>query len=77
MERFVKGKITSHLEGNNLIDDSQHGFRNKCSCPTSLVDFLAHVIDTYDAGNNKAVYLVYLDFQKALDKEPHHTTGFP
>ena len=62
MERFVKGKILTYLESNNLIGDSQHGFRNKCSCLTSLLDFFACVIDTYNMGNNKAVDLIYLDF---------------
>ena len=62
---------TNHLEGNNLIGDSQHLFRNKRSCLTSLFDFFAQVIDTYDSDNNKAVDLVYLDFQKAFDKVPH------
>ena len=38
---------------------------------TSLLDFFAHVIDTYDTENIKPVDLVYLDFQKAFDKEPH------
>ena len=50
---------------------TQHGFRNKRSCLTSLLDFYAQVIDTYDTDNNKAVDLVYLDFQKAFDKVPH------
>ena len=61
----------THLELKNLIDNSQHGFRNKRSCLTSLLDFYAQVIDTYDTGNNKAVDLVYLDFQKAFDKVAH------
>ena len=26
---------------------------------------------TYDAGNNKAVDIIYLDFQNAFDKVPH------
>ena len=56
---------------NNLIGDSQHGFRNKRSCLTSLLDLFAQIIDTYDTDNNKAVDLVYLDFQKAFDKVPH------
>ena len=71
MERLIKGKIITHLEGNNLIGDSQHGFRNKHSCLTSLLDFFARVIDTYDTGNDKAVDLIYLVFQKAFDKVPH------
>ena len=70
-ERLVKGRLIIHLEMNNLIGDSQHGFRNKRSCLTSLLDFFAQVIDTYATDNNKAVDLVYLDFQKAFDKVPH------
>ena len=55
---------------NNLIGDSQLGFRIKHSCLTSLVDFFAEVIATYDTDNNKAVDLVYLDFPKAFDTVP-------
>ena len=71
MERLVKGRLITHLEMNHLIGDSQHGFRNKRNCLISLLDFFAQVIGTYDTDNNKAVDLVYLDFQKALDKVPH------
>ena len=44
---------------NNIIKGSQHGFRNKRSCLTNLLD------------NTKVVYIIYLDFQKAFDKVPH------
>ena len=44
---------------------------NKRCCLTSLLDFFAQVIDTCDTDDNKAVDLVYLDFQKAFDKVPH------
>ena len=71
MERLVKRRLITHLEMNNLIGDSQHGFRNKCSCLTSLLDFFAQVIDTYETNDNKAIDLVYLGFQKAFDKVPH------
>ena len=64
-------RLIIHLEMNNLIGHCQHGFGNKLSCLTSLLDFFAQVIDTYDADINKAVDLVYLDFQKAFDKVPH------
>ena len=70
MERLIKENIIAHLEGNNLIGDSQHGFRRKRSCLTNLLDFFARVIDIYDTGNNKAVDLIYLDFQKVFDKVP-------
>ena len=71
LDRLVKGRLITHLEMNNPISESQHGFRSKRSCLTSLLDFFAQVIDTYDTDNNEAVDLVYLDFQKAFDKVPH------
>ena len=52
----------------NLIGDSQHGFQNKRSCLTSLLDFFAKVIDTHNTDNNKTIDLVYLDFQNPFDK---------
>ena len=64
MERLIKERLSTHLETNNLIGDSQHGFRNKRSCLTSLIDFYTQVIDTYDTDNNKAVDLVYLDLTR-------------
>ena len=70
MKRLAKGRLITHLEMNNLIGDSQHSFQNKRSCLTSLLDLFVHV-DTYDTDNNKAVDLVYLDFQKAFDKVSH------
>ena len=71
MERLVKGRLITHLGMNNLISDSQHGLRNKRGCLSSLLDFFAQVIDTYDMDNNKVVYLVFPDFQNAFDKVPH------
>ena len=69
LERLIKARITYHLDTNNLINDTQHGFRSKLSCLTNLLDFFNKVTETYD--ENKAVDLIYLDFQKAFDKVPH------
>ena len=71
MERLVKWRLNTHLEMNNLVGDSQHGFRNKRSCLTSLLDFFVQVIDTYNKDNNRAVDLVYQECQQAFDKVPH------
>ena len=51
---------------NNLKGNSRHGFRNKSCCLTSLFDFFAQVIGTFDTDKNKALDLVYLDFQKTF-----------
>ncbi|KAF2347338.1 Reverse transcriptase domain [Trinorchestia longiramus] len=69
IERLLKGRITKHLNDQNLINDTQHGFRAKRSCLTNLLDFFGEVNRIYD--RTKAVDLVYLDFQKAFDKVPH------
>ena len=57
------------LEGNIIIDNSQHGFRNKHSCLTSLLDFYNIEFNMY--VETKAVAVIYLDFLKAFDKVPH------
>ena len=48
---------------------AQHGFRNRRSCLTNLLDFLHDIYEMYEEG--RAVDIIYLDFQKAFDKVPH------
>ncbi|KAF2354669.1 Reverse transcriptase domain [Trinorchestia longiramus] len=69
IERLLKVRITKHLNDQNLINDTQHGFREKRSCFANLLDVFGEVNRIYDS--TKAVDLVYLDFQKAFDKVPH------
>ncbi|KAF2344377.1 Reverse transcriptase domain, partial [Trinorchestia longiramus] len=58
-----------HLNDQNLITGTQHGFREKRSCLTNLLDFFGEVNHIYD--RTKAVDLIYLDIQKAFYKVPH------
>jgi retron-type reverse transcriptase len=69
MERIIKDDIVNFLEKNQLIFNSQHGFRNKRSCLTNLLEFVEHVAEELDKG--EPVDVIYLDFQKAFDKVPH------
>ena len=41
---------------NNLIGDSQHGFRNKRILPKKPDRFICPSIDTYDTDNNEVFY---------------------
>ena len=68
MESILRDKIVEFLEKNNIIRDSQHGFRNKRSCLTNL-DFLHDIDEVCEGG--RVVDIIYLDFQKAFDKVPH------
>lgn len=69
MEKFIRDKIVEYLEANNLIRDSQHGFRNRKSCLTNLIEFYDKLFTYNDM--TKSLDIIYLDFQKAFDKVPH------
>jgi Reverse transcriptase (RNA-dependent DNA polymerase)/Endonuclease-reverse transcriptase len=68
LESIIKDEVTSHLETNNLIRDSQHGFMKGRSCATNVIEFLEVVTRAIDCGESVDVF--YLDFSKAFDKVP-------
>ena len=67
-ESLIKDDMTSHLERNLLISNSQHGFRKGLSCATNLIEFMNKVTEAADEGLSVDVF--YLDFAKAFDKVP-------
>jgi hypothetical protein len=60
--------MVEHMENNNLIEDSQHGFVRGRSCATNLIEFFDYVTSIVDGGG--AADAVFLDFAKAFDKVP-------
>ncbi|KAK4810909.1 hypothetical protein QYF61_013317 [Mycteria americana] len=69
MEQIILSAITRHIENNQGIKPSQHGFRKGRSCLTNLISFYDKVTRLVDEG--KAVDVVYLDFSKAFDTVSH------
>ncbi|XP_075345906.1 uncharacterized protein LOC142403538 [Mycteria americana] len=69
MEQIILSAITRHVENNQGIKPSQHGFRKGRSCLTNLISFYDKVTRLVDEG--KAVDVVYLDFSKAFDTISH------
>lgn len=69
LERIIRCQIVKHLELNNLILSSQHGFQTNRSCQTNLIEFLDEITKRIDEG--ESVDICYLDFSKAFDKIPH------
>ncbi|KAK4831701.1 hypothetical protein QYF61_018753 [Mycteria americana] len=69
MEQIILSAITWHVENNQGIKPSQHGFRKGRSCLTNLISFYDKVTRLVDEG--KAVDVVYLDFSKAFDTVSH------
>ena len=75
LESIIKDKIIDFIDENELIRDTQHGFRKGRSCLTNLLEFLDIVTDSFDQG--KQVDVSYLDFSKAFDKVPHNKVPTP
>ena len=69
MERIVKNEIMEYIEQNDLMSNSQHGFRAGRSTQTNLVEFLDGTTRWLDEG--KSFDVLYLDFAKAFDKVCH------
>ena len=61
----------NHLDSQNILTDTQHGFRSKRSCESQLI-VTHHDNSIYlDRCDVKQVDAVILDFAKAFDKVPH------
>ena len=69
LESLLRDGITAHLQANNVINASQHGFMSKRSCVSNLLQYLETLTSLVDEGHS--VDVVYLDFAKAFDKVPH------
>ncbi|KAK4824103.1 hypothetical protein QYF61_010623 [Mycteria americana] len=69
MEQIILSAITWHVEDNQGIKPSQHGFRKGRSCLTNLMSFYDKVTRLVD--ERKAVDVAYLDFSKAFDMVSH------
>ena len=49
-ETLVRDQVIEFLESNQLIKDSQHGFRKGSSCLTNLLTFLYKVLHSVNEG---------------------------
>ena len=69
MQQIILSAITQHIQDNQAIRPSQHGFLKGRSCSTNRIFFYDKVTRLMDEG--KAVDFVYLDFSKAFDTVSH------
>ncbi|KAK4825533.1 hypothetical protein QYF61_000110 [Mycteria americana] len=64
MEQTILSAITWHVQDNEVIRPSQHGFMKGKSCLTNLISF-------YDRVTHLVYDVVYLAFSKAFDTVSH------
>jgi hypothetical protein len=57
------------LRANQVLSEEQHGFTEKKSCVTNLLEALESWTTAVDEGNN--VDIIFLDYSKAFDTVPH------
>ena len=67
LEKCVFSRIYDHVD--HLLNPSQHGFRQKRSCVTQLIQYVHLLASTLDFGGQ--IDSIYLDMAKAFDRVPH------
>nr|CAI5824394.1 unnamed protein product [Callosobruchus analis] len=67
--RIIKLQLVNHVENNNILPETQSGFRPHHSCATSLLNVTDNILRATDQG--KCTLLVLLDFSKAFDTLNH------
>ena len=65
----MRSEVTAHLENNNIMGNTQYGFRKRQSCETQPILTTNDVVSELDRGGQTDTVL--LDFSKAFDKVLH------
>jgi len=69
-ERILAKAIVKHLEENDVMNSTQHGFRTGRSTISQLLYYYNGILELLESGSS--VDAVYLDFAKAFDKVDHY-----
>ena len=75
LEHIIAKHLMTNLEENNLLTDTQHGFRTKRSCETQIMNFTQELVSGFAEGQQYDVNV--MDFSKACDRVPHRAHGHP
>lgn len=70
LEKVVANQLMEHLESNNLMSNTQHGFRTKLSTETALLQATDAIYKNID--NNKLTLIILCDLSKAFDSVCHN-----
>ena len=70
LERLFQDHILNLISLNKTLNCNQHGFQDKCSCVTQLLECMNDWTDNWDKALETDI--IYLDFCKAFDSVPHN-----
>ena len=66
IEHIITSNIWKHLDINNILTDTHHGFRKRRSCETQLIPTVQHLAKHLD--DKQRIDTIFLNFSKAFDK---------
>ena len=70
LEHIICSSLMQHLTRHNILYPLQHGFREKRSCESQLIEFVHDIAFNMQKGHQNGV--VVMDFAKAFDKVAHN-----
>ena len=70
LEKIIYKRTYSFLEKNNILFQSQYGFRSRHSCSDAIVELVGEIIKNRENGLYTAG--IFLDLSKAFDTLPHN-----
>lgn len=70
MEKIISSQLTTHLENNSLLSNTQNGFRTRLSTDTALQTLSNTVYTNID--NKKLSLITSCDLSKAVDSVSHN-----
>ena len=70
IEHIITSNIMKHASRNSILYQLQHGFRDRRSCETQLLEFQADVLKNMKDGMQTDVLI--MDFSKAFEKVSHN-----
>lgn len=69
LEKIINNRLRTHLETNNILNDTQHGFRMKRGTDTALTTI--HETIAHYTAKKQQCYVILRDVSKAFDKVWH------
>ena len=70
LEHIICSRLMQHLTKHNILYPLQHGFRDKRSCESQLIEFVNDIAFNMQKGHQNDV--VVIDFAKAFDRVAHN-----
>ena len=62
-------QVYNYLDKNDILYDSQYGFRNRRSCEQAITEFIGQILQAKEEGKSSAS--IFPDLSKAVDTLNH------